>query len=134
MKPRRVPLAICLSLFASGGFTEPCDTTLCVDALVVGITDGDTLLVESAENRARTRLRLTEVDSPDGAQPWSTRARQALFDKVFRRQLRIAPNGEDQYGRLLGKIYLGDRDINREMVREGHALGIPAVPFRQVTT
>ena len=27
----------------------------------------------------------------------------------------------DRYGRLIGKIWLGDREINREMVREGHA-------------
>ena len=29
--------------------------------------------------------------------------------------------GRDRYERLLGKIYLDGRDINREMVREGHA-------------
>ena len=27
----------------------------------------------------------------------------------------------DRYGRTVGHVYLGDRHINREMVREGHA-------------
>jgi endonuclease YncB( thermonuclease family) len=27
----------------------------------------------------------------------------------------------DRYDRLVGKIWLGDRDINRELVREGNA-------------
>jgi micrococcal nuclease len=27
----------------------------------------------------------------------------------------------DRYGRLIGEIWLGDRDINRELIREGYA-------------
>ena len=27
----------------------------------------------------------------------------------------------DQHGRLLGTLWLGDRDVNRELVAEGHA-------------
>lgn len=80
-----------------------------------------TLLVEKDGRQSQTRLRLTEIDTPERAQPWGTRARQALADKVFRRQVRILPEGYDRYDRLLGKIYLDGRDINREMVREGHA-------------
>ena len=121
MNPRQVLLASCLTLFANCGFTEPCDTTSCLDGVVVGIVDGDTLLVDSAGTGFQTRLRLIEIDSPDRTQPWGARAKEALVDKVLRRQVRIAPNGEDRYGRILGKVYLGHRDINREMVREGHA-------------
>ena len=116
-------LPICFALSASGAFAAPCDNAPWVDALVVGITDGDTLtlLVENNGQRSQVRLRLTEIDTPERAQPWGTRARQALADKVFRRQVRVRTAGEDRYGRILGKIYLDGRDINREMVREGHA-------------
>ena len=94
-----------------------------MDALVVGIADGDTvtLLVQDDGRQFQARFRLTEIDTPERAQPWGTRARQALAEKVFRRQVRVASEGEDRYGRMLGKIYLDGRDINREMVREGHA-------------
>ncbi len=110
-------------LLASGAFAAPCDTASCVNALVVGITDGDTvtLLVQDRGRQFQTRFRLTEIDTPERAQPWGTRSRQALAEKVFRRQVRVMPEGEDRYGRMLGKIYLDGRDINREMVREGHA-------------
>lgn len=116
-------LPIFFALSASGAFAAPCDNAPCVDALVVGITDGDTvtLLVDDNGQRSQVRLRLTEIDTPERAQPWGTRARQALADKVFRRQVRIMSAGEDRYGRMLGRIYLDGRDINREMVREGHA-------------
>ena len=101
----------------------PCDGAFELDALVVGIADGDTvtLLLENDGNRSQARLRLTEIDTPERGQPWGARARQALAEKVFQRQVRVVSEGEDRYGRLLGRIYIGERDINREMVREGHA-------------
>ena len=104
-------------------WADPCETVYCIDALVVGIADGDTVTVlgDFSGMREQKRLRLTEIDTPERGQPWSSRARQALADKVYQRQVRIASEGEDRYGRLLGRIYLGDRDINREMIREGHA-------------
>lgn len=102
---------------------NPCEMVYCVDALVVGIADGDTVSVlgDFSGTREQKRLRLTEIDTPERGQPWASRSRQALANKVFQRQVRIASEGEDRYGRLLGRIYLGDRDINREMIREGHA-------------
>ena len=108
---------------AGGAPAAPCDTASRLDALVVAIQDGDTvtLLIEKDGRPSQTRLRLTEIDTPERRQPWGTRARQALAEKVFQRQVQVMPEGEDRYGRLLGRIYIGERDINREMVREGHA-------------
>ncbi len=108
--------------FAAGTVqAHPCDTTFCLDAVVVGIADGDTVTILDTERRQQTKVRLTEIDTPERGQPWGTRARQALADKVFRRDVRVASQGQDRYGRLLGRLYVGNRDINREMVREGHA-------------
>ncbi len=119
----RALFAICFALSASVALSDPCDAGSCLNAVVVGITDGDTvtLLVEKAGRPSQERLRLTEIDTPERAQPWGTRSRQALAEKVFRRQVRVLPEGRDHYERLLGKIYLNGRDINREMVRDGHA-------------
>lgn len=123
MKPRRALLSTCIAFLASAASADPCDTSDCLDALVVGISDGDTatLLVQENGRQFQTRFRLTEIDTPERGQPWGTRARQALAGKVFRRQVRIVSEGVDRYDRMLGKIYLDGRDINREMVREGHA-------------
>jgi len=86
---------------------------------VVGITDGDTLtlLVDGRQYK----IRLAEIDTPERGQAWGTRATQALSEKVFRQQIAVATTEQDRYGRWIGKVWVGQRDINRELVREGHA-------------
>lgn len=100
-----------------------CDGGACLNAQVVGVTDGDTvtLLLPKAGGFEQAKARLTEIDAPERAQPWGARARQALADKVFGRQVQVPRANKDRYGRLLARLYLDGRDINREMVREGHA-------------
>lgn len=87
---------------------------------VVSIADGDTFTLLTAE-RDQVRIRLAEIDTPERGQPWGSRASQALADKVFRKHVVIEVVDTDRYGRAVGRIWLDDRNINREMVREGHA-------------
>ncbi len=54
-------------------------------------------------------------------QPWSMRSRQALSDKVFEQTVTVRPVTRDRYGRTVGHVVIGDREIHRELVREGHA-------------
>ena len=102
---------------------SPCDAGSCLDAVVVGVTDGDTvtLLMEEGGSRYQVRLRLKDVAAPERDRPWGAQSTRALSGKILRRQVRVMTQGKDQYGRMLGRIYLDGRDINREMVREGHA-------------
>jgi len=82
--------------------------------------DGDTVKVLVAGNQ-QWKIRLAEIDAPEKRQPWGKRAKQALAAKIFEKEVEVTVTGTDRYGRYIGKIRLGDRDINREMVREGHA-------------
>jgi hypothetical protein len=50
-----------------------------------------------------------------------SRAKQALSDKVFGEEVELHVVTVDRYGRTVGHVWIGDRDINREMIREGHA-------------
>jgi endonuclease YncB( thermonuclease family) len=86
---------------------------------VFGITDGDTLTV--LVNREPVKVRLAEIDTPERGQPWSKRAKQALSEKVYGKIVRVEVGDTDRYGRSIGHVLLDERDINREMVREGHA-------------
>lgn len=86
---------------------------------IVDITDGDTITV--LVDMHEVKIRLAEIDTPERGQPWANRAKQALSDKVFGKQVEIEVVGTDRYGRTVGHVHMGDRDINREMVREGHA-------------
>lgn len=87
---------------------------------VIAIQDGDTLTLLTPEKK-QVRVRLAEVDAPESRQPWGTRARQALADMAFRKQARVEVVDIDQYGRTVGRVWVGTLDINRELVRQGHA-------------
>lgn len=116
-------------LLATSATAQTCAAPSCFDAPVVAVADGDTVTVlrQTAAGPRQVRVRLTEIDAPERGQPWGARARQALADKVFGRTVQVAADGEDRYGRLLARLYVADddtlagRDVNREMVREGHA-------------
>ncbi len=87
---------------------------------VVGITDGDTLKL-LVDNQQQYKIRLAEIDTPEKGQAWGKNATKALSEKVFREEVRIDVIDTDRYGRLIGRIWLDGRDINRELVAEGHA-------------
>jgi endonuclease YncB( thermonuclease family) len=87
---------------------------------VVAIADGDTftLLTNAKE---QVRVRLTEIDAPESGQPWGQRAKQDLSALIFSQPVRVIYTGKDQYGRTLGRVHVGDKDVNGEMVRIGSA-------------
>jgi len=86
---------------------------------VISITDGDTLKILVGSQQVK--IRLAEIDTPERKQPWGKRAKQALSDKAFGKDVRVKVVTIDRYGRTVGHIWLDSRDINREMVQEGHA-------------
>lgn len=106
-------LAVGLLLTAA---TKPAET---LTGKVVKVADGDTvtLLVGTEQ----IRVRLWGIDAPEKGQAFGNRAKQALSDTVFGRAVRVDDLGKDKYGRTLGIIRLGDKNINLELVREGWA-------------
>lgn len=87
---------------------------------VVGIADGDTFTFLTAENR-QIKVRLAEIDTPEKAQPYGAKAKQALSDLIFGKEVRVIEADVDRYGRLVGHVYVGDVYVNRRMVQEGMA-------------
>lgn len=87
---------------------------------VVGVHDGDTLTLLDA-NRHQTKIRLAEIDTPESAQPYGSRAKQALSDLVFGKNVVVEVREKDRYGRSVGRIYVGDTDVNAAMVASGAA-------------
>ena len=86
---------------------------------VLSVGDGDSLDVRVANRKIRVRLH--QIDTPELNQPWGREAKKALARKVNGRTVRLEPNTVDDYGRLVATVWLGNRDINRELVRQGHA-------------
>ncbi len=98
----------------------PLSVLAALNGKVVSIHDGDTLTLLTEQNK-QVKVRLAEIDTPEFAQPFGTKSRQMLADMVFSKQISVDVTDTDRYGRKVGKIYLGDTWVNREMVKQGGA-------------
>jgi len=88
--------------------------------------DGDTLILANA---SRTRIRLIGVDTPETVkpntpvQPFGPEATQFTRDAVSQNgnKVRITFDGTqiDRYDRTLAMVWLGDRLLNEQLIREG---------------
>lgn len=87
---------------------------------VVGISDGDTLTLLTADKQ-QVKIRLGEIDTPESNQPYGTKAKQALSELAFNKQVRAVEQDKDRYGRTVARVYVGSVDVNAEMVRLGAA-------------
>ena len=72
---------------------------------VVGVHDGDTLTLLTADKR-QIKVRLAEIDTPESRQPYGSRAKQALSDKVFGKTITLETETMDRYGRVVGHVIL----------------------------
>lgn len=87
---------------------------------VVGVIDGDTIRVLDEKNITH-RVRLSEIDCPEIGQSFGKNAKQELANLIFQRVVFVQSDEIDKYGRELGTVYYGDKNINFEMVRRGYA-------------
>ena len=87
---------------------------------VVAIKDGDTFKV-LYEGKERT-IRLEHIDCPEKSQPFGKNAKQLASDLCFGKIVNVLSNGKkDRYQRLIAEIYVGDKNVNKELVKNGLA-------------
>ncbi|MCO6428234.1 MAG: thermonuclease family protein [Nitrosomonas communis] len=87
---------------------------------VVGVSDGDTITILD-DRKQQIKVRLAEIDTPESAQPYGTRAKQELSRLVHGKTVIVKVRDIDRYGRTVGRVYADDIDVNAEMVRLGAA-------------
>jgi micrococcal nuclease len=88
-------------------------------AKVVGVKDGDTVVVIDASNY-QTTLRLAEVDCPEKDQPFGTKAKQFTSDQIYRKEITYIVTDIDRYGRSIAKIYYDDNKyLSAEIIKNG---------------
>jgi endonuclease YncB( thermonuclease family) len=87
---------------------------------VVSVHDGDTVTILDAEN-VKYKVRLSGIDAPELGQDFGKRSKQTLVDKIADKMVMVETHGKDRYGRTLGTIFIGERNVNLEMVAEGMA-------------
>ncbi|NCP61398.1 MAG: thermonuclease family protein [Flavobacteriales bacterium] len=91
-----------------------------IEGKVTRIADGDTFTL-IFDNGFDVRVRLNGIDSPEKKQAFSKRAKQTLSDLIFDKEVKVYYKSKDRYGRVLGDVYVGEVNINHEMVRRGMA-------------
>jgi len=87
---------------------------------VVGVSDGDTVTVLTAENR-QFKIRLSGIDAPEKKQPFGARAKETLSRQLYGQAVVVEWTKTDRYGRIVGKIEVAGVDANLEQIREGSA-------------
>jgi endonuclease YncB( thermonuclease family) len=87
--------------------------------MCVGVSDGDTISV--LKNGRAVKIRLEGIDCPELGQDFGARARQFTSAAVFGKNVLVKEKGCDDYGRTLGRIIIGDRDLSLELVKSGLA-------------
>lgn len=89
-------------------------------AKVVGIKDGDTVVVLDSLNN-QTTLRFAEVDCPEKSQPFGTKAKQFTSDQIYLKTIKYVVTDTDRYGRSIAMIYY-DKDnkyLSAEIIKAG---------------
>lgn len=117
---RRVTLLVAVLLVVAPAL--PADTRDELPRLrgkVVGIADGDTIDVRLESGMLRVRLH--GVDAPEHDQPWGRAAKRALSKLVYRENVEVEPITQDQYERIVARVWLDGRDVNAELVQSGNA-------------
>lgn len=107
-------LILAAYLAASSAFAE----TLLGE--VVGISDGDTITVLDADRKTH-KIRLAGIDSPESKQPYGQRAKESLSDLTYRKSAQVEWRKADRYGRIVGKVIVGGKDVCLEQIRQGMA-------------
>ena len=104
---------------------------------VTRVTDGDTIRVIGQGNELV--IRLVGIDAPEishkkrePSQPFGQASTKYLAGLVLNKTVEIKEYGQDRYGRTLGVVFLGGKNVNLEMVKAGYAevyRGAPAPGF-----
>lgn len=96
---------------------QPVDITGTVSRVV----DGDTLWLKTPADDAPVIVRIEGIDAPESCQTGGKEATAALAELVLNRSVSVKPVATDDWGRKVGKVYDGTRDVGDRMVRDGHA-------------
>lgn len=104
-----------------------------IKGTVTKVIDGDSIHITTPE-QTKLKVRLYGIDAPETliinhhtgqvnkpGQPYSEESWKALENKIMGKRVRMDILDIDKYRRMVGMVWLDDRNIDLEMVREGYA-------------
>jgi len=94
---------------------------------IISVRDGDTFDFISKSGESY-RVRLAEVDCPEYKshnslknQPYGEKAYQYAFYQVYGKEVFLVKKGSKSYGRTVGHIIYGGKNLSEELLRMGFA-------------
>jgi len=85
----------------------------------VGVGDGDTVSVKLS--RGAVKIRLEGIDCPELGQDFGMRAKQFTSNLVFGKTVQVLPYYPDEYGRIVGRVFVDGKDVSLELLKAGLA-------------
>lgn len=82
---------------------------------ITRVIDGDTI---ETENKT---IRLIGINTPEKKEACFQEAKEFLEKQVLEKQVLIQGNELDQYGRILGKVCVNGKSVNKELIEQGLA-------------
>ena len=120
MRPLRLLLVLLCALAMMPGTELHAET---ITGKVVGVADGDTLTLDS-EGR-RVVIRLSGIDAPErghpDGQPFGRKSGDELRALALHQVVTVETHKQDRYGREVGTVEVGGKDLGLEQVRSGMA-------------
>lgn len=90
----------------------------------VGVADGDTctlLLTHADGGKTTEKIRFHAIDAPEKKQAYGQAAKKFVSELIYGKEIRVEVQSRDRYGRIVGKIYVGDTYVNLAVVKAGYA-------------
>lgn len=92
-----------------------------IQGTVTSVVDGDSLWITPDGGGKAIEVRLVGIDAPEICQAHGAESRAFLAQLVAKKPVRLYRTGHDGWGRTLGRVYLGDVELNRRLVEQGQA-------------
>lgn len=89
------------------------------DAKVIAVMDGDTVMV--LRDGLKVKIRLVNIDAPESKQEFGSESRQALANRVLKKQVHVNSKAVDSYGRMVAELSVDGQSVNEEQVKNGMA-------------
>jgi endonuclease YncB( thermonuclease family) len=108
------------SLFAILSFFFLISHAQVLQGKVVKIADGDSFTILT-DGKMQVRVRMHGIDAPEKGQAYSQVSKQYLSNLIFNQKVTVEVNSRDKYRRVVGMVFVGDKNINETMLSEGLA-------------
>lgn len=91
-----------------------------IQGKITSVTDGDTAKIRATDGK-EYKIRFYGIDTPEKAQYFGQKAKKFTASLIAGQQVSVKIYDTDRYGRAVGVIKVGSKNVNREIIRNGYA-------------